>query len=118
MTRRRRLRLKMSGVREWIGYAESVEEALKRGLKKMSLTREDVQMDILSERTSSLFSMMDYRRVRVKLTAKPGVQTGEKAPRTDDRRRQEGQDRRPQRDKNFRDRRDREPQRNDGRRDD
>lgn len=111
----------MSPLKDWTGYAESVEEALKRGLKKLGLTRDDVQMDILSERTSSLFSMMDYRRVKVKLTPKPGVQPATaKGPRFEDRRsRDERPGRRPDRDKNFRDRpdRDRNPQRKDSSRD-
>jgi spoIIIJ-associated protein len=58
-------------MRQWIVTAGSLEEAVGRGLKRAGLARDEVQVDLLEETRSSLMSMMDFSRVRVRLTEKP-----------------------------------------------
>ncbi len=57
-------------MRQWIGSASTLEEAILIGLKALGLSREQVNVEVLEERASGLLSMMGFRRVRVKLMEK------------------------------------------------
>jgi predicted RNA-binding protein Jag len=54
---------------EWTGGAPSLDEAVGRGLRRLGLEREQVRVEVLEEKSSGLLSMMDFRRVKVRLTA-------------------------------------------------
>jgi predicted RNA-binding protein Jag len=56
--------------KQWIGTGSSVDDAVLKGLKELKLSRENVIVSVLEERTSGLLSMMGFKRVRVRLSEK------------------------------------------------
>lgn len=77
-------------MREWIGSAPTEEKAVERGLKALGLSREQVDARVLEEKTSGLFSLFGFRRVRVKLTEKLGAR-GWRQDRPEDDRKDRGE---------------------------
>ncbi len=75
---------------EWTGAASTVEDAVKKGLKKLGLAREQVEIKVLGEKTSGLFSLFGFRRMEVKLVEKPGARRHEREGRSDRDGRREG----------------------------
>jgi predicted RNA-binding protein Jag len=57
-------------MKEWTGEAKTEEAALALGLKKLGLSRDQVDMKVLDDRTSGLMSMFGFRRVKVRLVEK------------------------------------------------
>jgi spoIIIJ-associated protein len=120
-------------LKSWIGRGASFEDAVARGLRKLSVPRDRVNVDVLEEKVSTLFSMMGFSWVKVKLTVKPLPARPPQQPRRPDREdrlrprhdpRDRGKpaqppqradetrrnERREERDRHSRDRRDRPPQ--------
>jgi spoIIIJ-associated protein len=58
---------------EWSGAASTADAAVLKGLAKLGLQRDQVDVHVLGEKTSGLFSLFGFRRVEVKLVVKPGV---------------------------------------------
>ncbi len=56
---------------EWIGEGRTAEDAIARGLARMKLRLEQVDVQTLGERQSGLLSLFGYRRVKVRLVEKP-----------------------------------------------
>ena len=59
--------------RQWIGAAATAEEAVLKGLKKLGLKRDQVDVEVLGEKRSGLFSLFGFVRMEVKLIEKPDV---------------------------------------------
>jgi spoIIIJ-associated protein len=57
-------------MKEWVGTAKTAEEAFARGLKKLGLSSTQVDMKVLSERTSGLLSLFGYRQAKVRIVEK------------------------------------------------
>ncbi|MBI4396271.1 MAG: Jag N-terminal domain-containing protein [Elusimicrobia bacterium] len=57
-------------MKQWVGKASSVEEAVSKGLKELGLRQDQVMVEVLDDKISSLLSMMGFRSVRVKITEK------------------------------------------------
>lgn len=102
---------------EWTGAASTVEDAIAKGLKKLGLSRDQVEIKVLGEKTSGLFSLFGFRRMEVKLIEKPGARRPEREERfgREGRREEFRNDRGESRD---RDRNGRGPRRDEGRRQD
>jgi spoIIIJ-associated protein len=63
----------MSNKREFKG--KTVEAAIEKGLKKMGLEKESVEVSILDEGKAGLFGLMGAEPAKVRLEAKAGVKT-------------------------------------------
>jgi len=56
---------------EWIGEGRTAEDAVARGLAKLKLRQDQVDIQTLGETQSGLLSLFGYRRVKVRLVEKP-----------------------------------------------
>jgi predicted RNA-binding protein Jag len=57
-------------MKTWTGSAPTADQAVKRGLSALRLTRDRVDIKILAEKSSFLLSLLGFRRVKVQLTEK------------------------------------------------
>jgi predicted RNA-binding protein Jag len=57
---------------QWTGTGATAEKAVEKGLKKLGLTRDQVEIKVLGEKKSGLFSLFGFRRMEVTITEKPG----------------------------------------------
>jgi len=55
---------------EWIGAGKTPEDAFAQALKKSGLSPDQVEMKVLSDRTSGLLSMFGFRWVKVRIVEK------------------------------------------------
>jgi spoIIIJ-associated protein len=58
---------------QWTFTAAPAEDAVRKGLKKLGLSREQVEVEVLGEKKSGLFSLFGLRRMEVRLTEKPAA---------------------------------------------
>ena len=56
----------------YVTSASTLEDAILKGLQVMGLRRDQVDVEILEEKTSTLISMMDHHYVRICLREKAG----------------------------------------------
>lgn len=63
-------------MRQWVGSASSLDEAVLLGLKALGLRREQVDVEVLEERASGLLSMMGFSRVRIRVSERVAGQSG------------------------------------------
>jgi spoIIIJ-associated protein len=59
--------------REWTGAAKNVDAAVLKGLKALNLARHQVDVKVLGEKPSGLFSLFGFKQMEVRLTVKPGA---------------------------------------------
>jgi spoIIIJ-associated protein len=59
--------------RHWNFVATTAEEAVRKGLKKLGFSRDCVDVEVLGEKRSGLFSLFGYKKMEVKLTEKPAM---------------------------------------------
>jgi spoIIIJ-associated protein len=57
-------------MKEWIGTANTVDQAVDRGLAALNLSRDQVDVKVLDEESSGLLSMFGYHRVKVRVQEK------------------------------------------------
>ncbi|MBL0058810.1 MAG: Jag N-terminal domain-containing protein [Elusimicrobia bacterium] len=57
-------------MKDWTGEGKTAEAAVARGLKKLGLTAEQVDVKVLGERASGLLSLFGFKRVKVRLVEK------------------------------------------------
>jgi spoIIIJ-associated protein len=98
---------------QWTFTAATAEEAVRKGLKKLGFAREQVEVEVLGEKKSGLFSLFGLRRMEVRLTEKPAAHrimdeeqlyASDRPFRRSENRRDERSGDRPRRDRNDRDR--------------
>lgn len=70
---------------EWIGAGKTPEDAFAQALKKSGLSPDQVEMKVLSDRTSGLLSMFGFRSVKVRIVEKARrFERRERGDRTDE----------------------------------